>query len=91
MRKSVEEHNLDMLASAIAVDEGKKSQASIGDIREILRIVKGMEAGWLAGQAEDSPARVIRDAAIRMIHILGEKQKKKTTRKKKVTKKKRSK
>lgn len=38
---------LQKLASAIAKREGKKSQARIGDIREILKIVVAMEVEGL--------------------------------------------
>jgi hypothetical protein len=39
------------LASLIASREGKKSQARIGDIREILRVYKNIEARVRAGRA----------------------------------------
>lgn len=37
--------SIQKLASQIAKKEGKKSQAKIGDVREILKVIKA-EASW---------------------------------------------
>lgn len=54
---------LNQLASAIAHAEGKKHQASIGDIREILKILVLMESIAINGD-KHGPAAIIRLAAI---------------------------
>lgn len=38
------------LAAKIAQREGKKSQASVGDVREILSILADLEANWIRFQ-----------------------------------------
>jgi len=45
--------SIQKIAGAIAKKEGNKSQARIGDIREILRIMSEMEADALT--SEESP------------------------------------
>lgn len=54
---------MNQLASAIAKLEGKKHQASIGDIREILKIVVLMDSIAI-NQYRQGPAEIIRLAAI---------------------------
>lgn len=54
---------LNQLASAIAHAEGKKHQASIGDIREILKILVLMDSIAINGD-KHGPAAIIRLAAI---------------------------
>ena len=54
---------LNQLASAIAHAEGKKHQASIGDIREILKILVLMDQTAINGNFL-GPAAIIRLAAI---------------------------
>ena len=51
------------LASLIALKEGKKSQASIGNIREILHVLAEMEAdaAQLDPNNSDSPVNAILD------------------------------
>jgi hypothetical protein len=63
--------NLNKLASAIAKQEGKKHQASIGDIREILKIIVDFEAGSLVNVASASPSRFIRARAIELANKYG--------------------
>lgn len=58
---------LNQLASAIAKLEGKKHQASIGDIREILKILVEAEAGQMVHTDVPSPAFIIRNAAREML------------------------
>lgn len=57
---------LKKLASEIAKREGKKSQARIGDIREILKIIVQMECvfGMGASGYDDGPAGAIHRAAL---------------------------
>jgi hypothetical protein len=60
-RKSV---TLNKLASLIAKREGKRSQARIGDIREILKIISVLEAEYVVSSwADDGPLRVIGKSA----------------------------
>lgn len=67
------------LASAIAKKEGKKSQARIGDIREMLKIIILMEMEAISGAELESPTTKIRSRA----HELLEKKKAKEKKKKK--------
>lgn len=62
---------LNKLASAIANQEGKKHQASIGDIREILKIIVDFEAGSIVDVSSTSPCRLIRVAAMDYAKRLG--------------------
>ena len=55
---------LNDLATAIAMAEGKKHQASIGDIREILRIIVEFEAGSIINSSGSSPILALRSIAI---------------------------
>lgn len=50
---------LNQLASKIAKREGKKSQARIGDIREIIKIIVEIEAEVLASQEDSGLANAI--------------------------------
>lgn len=52
------------LASLIAKQEGKKHQASIADIREILKIIIYMEVEYLEGKP-NSPIDVFYDESMR--------------------------
>ena len=45
---------LNQLASKIARFEGKRHQASIGDIREILKILCGIQASYVVKKWKDS-------------------------------------
>lgn len=51
------------LASMIAFKEGKKSQARIGDIREVLHVLAEMEAdaAQLDPHSSDSPVNAVLD------------------------------
>ena len=55
------------LASALAKAEGKKHQASIGDIRELLKLLVEAEAGSIVDAGGESPAVIIRSAAMEML------------------------
>jgi len=61
--KEGENEVLNSLATAIAMAEGKKHQASIGDIREILRIIVEFEASSMMSRG-DSPLLALRSIAI---------------------------
>jgi hypothetical protein len=45
---------LQKLASLIAKKEGKKSQARIGDIREVLRVLCDIECDFILQDSEES-------------------------------------
>jgi hypothetical protein len=70
------------LASAIAFREGKKSQARIGDIREILRIMVDMEAESLHinGDPEAAPLHVMTEATNKALDKLRRRRKPKAIR-----------
>ena len=63
--------NLDNLATAIANKEGKKHQATIGDIREILKIIVDFEAASLVDVSAASPCRMLRSGAMEFARTLG--------------------
>ena len=48
--------NMRKLASAIAKREGKKVEVSIGNIREILRIIVDLEVEWELDYEDGSPS-----------------------------------
>ena len=58
---------LNQLASALAHAEGKKHQASIGDIRELLKLLVEAEAGAIVDAGGESPVVIIRSAAMEMV------------------------
>src|SRR5574343_326939 len=58
---------LNQLASALAHAEGKKHQASIGDIRELLKLLVEAEAGSMIDRGGESPVVIIRSAAMEML------------------------
>lgn len=51
------------LASELAKQEGKSHQASIGDIREILKLIAEMEAKWTLGTYPESPLDALYEAS----------------------------
>lgn len=63
--------DLNKLATAIANKEGKKHQATIGDIREIIRIIVDFEAAALVDRSATSPCVMLKISAMEFARRMG--------------------
>lgn len=64
------------LASEIAKREGKKTQARIGDIREILKIISTLNAESVLSGFDGEPLTALHVASVKIVDKLSKKFKK---------------